>query len=94
MFSFDNSMEKSAVKNLGDQIGYGNMMHLAQQCWREKEEKEFGFSGGEFAYGPCVALTVPCGCESPSKCDWCCGSRWLTKHVKEIKDHTQGLVNE
>ncbi len=77
------SHEKIQVKRLGDAIGYGRMMQCAQECWKEVLQEQ-GFEGGEFAYGPCVGMTVPCGCKS--NCDWCCGSGWLTKHVKQLKD--------
>ena len=74
--------EKEAVRRLGNLIGYGRMMQLAQENWREKLEED-SLGGGEFAYGPCVVFTVPCDCGG--SCDWCCGSQWLTKKVKEIK---------
>lgn len=82
--------EKEIVKNIGEKIGYGRMMQLAQELWREKLEKEQpSLVGGEFAYGPCVSMTVPCECERTEEnphCDWCCGSGWLTEKVKKIKD--------
>jgi hypothetical protein len=28
-------MEKELVRELGKQIGYGNMMYLASECWEE-----------------------------------------------------------
>ncbi len=28
-------MEKELVRKLGQQIGYGNMMQLASECWEE-----------------------------------------------------------
>ena len=31
--------EKEAVRQLGGTIGYGNMMHLASDCWRELMEE-------------------------------------------------------
>ena len=76
-------LEKAAVQQLGDQIGYGRMMQLAQECLRDNLTDQ-GLEGGEFAYGPCVTFTVPCGCNG--SCDWCYGSKWLTKSVKKIKD--------
>lgn len=79
------SNEREAVRSLGDNIGYGNMMDLAQECWRDVLASD-NLAGGEFAIGPCVSMTVPCGCDSAKDCDWCCGSRWLTKHVKRMKD--------
>lgn len=75
--------EEAAAKKLGDEIGYGRMMQLAQKIWRQSLVTQ-GLEGGEFAYGPCVALTVPCGCKGG--CDWCEGSMWLTKKVKKLKD--------
>lgn len=49
------SAEKEAVRELGARIGYGNMMHLAQECWRELLITQ-GLEGGEFSLGPCVSL--------------------------------------
>lgn len=80
------NMTRREIKKVGDQFGYGLLMHEAQNLWRESLIENDFPSGGEFAVGPCVALTVPCGCEHPHECDWCCGCGWLTKHVKEIKD--------
>lgn len=76
-------LEKAQVFKIGDNIGYGRLMQLAEICWRERL-KEQGFEGGEFRSGPCASLTVPCGCGS--SCDWCEGCGWLTPHVKAIKD--------
>lgn len=78
---------------LGDLIGYGRLMHLAQQCWRKKLAKD-GLEGGEFATGPCVAFIVPCphpenGKDADGHCDWCCGSGWVTKRVLQAIEATQ-----
>lgn len=72
--------EIEVIRSLGEQIGFGNMMDLASRIWAED------VSGGAFVVGPAKALTVECGCESPKGCDWCCGTGWLTKHVKSVKD--------
>ena len=71
--------EEAAVQELGEMIGYGRIMQLAQEIWRKK-----GIPGGEFAIGPCVGLTVPCGCNG--SCDWCNGAGWVTPKVKAFKD--------
>ena len=76
---------KAQVRRLGADIGYGNMMVLARDCWRESLAAKDYPLGGEHSVGPCVALTVPCDCRD-GMCDWCCGSGWLTKRVKEAKD--------
>ncbi len=81
-----NANEKEFIKNVGDKMGYGRIMQLAQECWSDILKEE-GFAGGEFRIGPCVAMTVSCGCKTG--CDWCGGSRWLTEHVKTIKDKEQ-----
>jgi len=89
LFSLDNSTEREAVRRLAEDggVGYGNMMKLARDLWRELLVKNHPEAeGGEFAVGPCVAMTVPCGCKVPHKCDWCCGSGWLTERVKQAKD--------
>lgn len=68
------------------QIGYGRLMQISQKLWREKLIADGMSPGGEFAYGPCVAMTVPCGCRIQSQCAWCCGSGWLTQRVKAAKE--------
>ncbi len=75
--------EKKFIKQVGERIGYGRIMQIGQELWREQLE-EMGLAGGEFASGPCVASTVPCGCKD--SCGWCCGAGWLTEHVKAVKD--------
>jgi len=83
--------EKIKVKELGSQIGYGRIMHLCEELWRESLLQKDLPPGGEFTIGPCAAAMVPCGCETPAYCDWCCGTRKLTKHVKIVKDRVQGI---
>ncbi len=65
-------------------FGYGATMQLASDQWGIKLAT-IGATGGELRVGPCVAQTVECGCDVPHQCEWCCGSQWLTKHVKAIK---------
>lgn len=44
-----------AVKELGDRIGYGNLMSIASAAWGKKLREEHNMpSGGEFSCGPCV----------------------------------------
>lgn len=74
------------VRDLGRIVGFGNMMDLARQCWREELEDKGYFVGGEFAVGPCVAMTERCICGGKGNCDWCCGCGWLTKHVKRLAE--------
>jgi len=80
--------ENEVIKLIGETMGYGRIMQLGQKFWREQLEEQ-GLGGGEFASGPCVSLTVPCGCSS-GRCDWCCGAGWLTEHVKAVKDKMDG----
>lgn len=79
--------DKDDVRELGDQIGFGNMMHLASECWRESLAK-IDLAGGEFIVGPCVSQTVPCICvdndDRASGCGCCSGCGWLTKTVKRM----------
>lgn len=83
-WSMQGEAEKEIIKREGDKMGYGRMMQLAQECWREYLIEQDYPAGGEFAYGPCVGGTTACGCSGG--CDWCAGSGWLTTHVKRIKD--------
>jgi len=89
------SPDKEAVRQLGDQIGYGNMMFLAEECWHEKLERASYGPGGEFAVGPCATFMVPCPHLKKTKayakthgwldpaghCDWCCGAGRVTRKV-------------
>ena len=75
---------KREVIALGERIGYGNMMSLAQEAWREKLIAKGMPEGGEFVTGPCAFFTVPCVCEQAHKCDWCHGCGWLVKEVRDL----------
>ena len=81
-------VEKRIVQEVASQLGYGHLMSLASSLWREKLKKD-NLEGGEFTVGPCTSQTVPCQCKQPAQCDWCCGSQWLTKKVKEIKEQIE-----
>jgi len=70
----------AVLKQLCDMYGYGWVMQEASNLWLEINPV------GALLVGTCKGLTEPCGCDEPHKCDWCCGSGWLTKHVKLIKD--------
>lgn len=78
--------EENAVRQLGDLIGYGRTMQLAEKLWRRKLQTS-GLEGGEHTTGPCAALMVPCPHPEQSEnehCDWCCGSGRLTKRVAQL----------
>ena len=81
--------EEQLVRRLGDAIGYGRVMQLAEQLWREKLKPD-GLEGGEHTTGPCADSMVPC--PHPVKdrnghCEICCGSGRVTKWVR---DHLAG----
>lgn len=78
------------VRELGERIGYGNMMHLTRDEWRTSLLKA-DHAGGEFAVGCCVALTALCGCTYP--CDWCNGCGWVTPKVAALRDTLKRLEN-
>ena len=73
--------EKGLVRELGHIIGFGNMMGLAQECWKELGVPE----SGVFAIGPCLGFTEPCGCADPRECGICAGTGWVTKGVAHAK---------
>ena len=78
--------EAQSVREIGQRIGYGRVMQLAQMLWRHYLEDMHAAPGGETVVGPCAMSTVPCGCQRPRDCDWCCGCGWLTPLVKKVKD--------
>lgn len=76
--------EEVMVVRLGNQIGYGRMMQLAEQAWRKLLATKYpGTEGGEHSVGPCVSALVPCPCKNPVKCDWCCGAGRVTERVAQ-----------
>lgn len=78
----------TGVSKLGEEFGYGAMMYSASELWGKMLNEKWKISGGEFVVGPCKSAIVECGCKRQSKCEWCCGTGWLTKHVKKLKDKT------
>ena len=73
--------ERKLVQQLGDKIGYGQLMHLASEIWQE------GSPEGAFTVGPVAFVMVPCDHpKDGSVCMWCCGTGMLTRHVKNVKD--------
>lgn len=83
------TIEESKIAALCDAVGYGRVMHEASRLWRTLSVAD-GHPGGEFVVGPCAAETAPCPHpETPppgiaSRCDWCCGSGWVTKRVLAV----------
>lgn len=80
--------EEELMRELGNRIGYGRTMQLAQQEWRAKLVKE-GHAGGEHTVGCCATFAVVCGCNyirnNPGHCEWCCGAGWVTRRVREAQ---------
>lgn len=79
-----NSREESLVRTLGDEIGYGRLMQLAEQLWRAKAASQGLPPGGEITNGPCAAFMVPCPHtvkDANGHCEICCGCGRVTKWV-------------
>lgn len=78
--------EETAVQKLGEKIGYGRVMQLAELLWSKK------VPGGAHSVGPCLRSLVPCLCDYPVICDWCEGSGRVTKRVMQaMKEATKVL---
>lgn len=78
--------EKELIRTLGDKMGYGRIMRLCEEIWREKDIVA-GRKGGEHTVGPCGFFMVPC--PHPVKneaghCDICCGAGRITKGVAAL----------
>ena len=82
------------IDELGQEYGFGYLMRLASELWKVNLRIAGQSTGGAFEVGPAAALTVECGCGSPSDCEWCCGTGWLTGKVKEVKDKENWFVLE
>ena len=48
----------TAVKRLGDQIGYGYLMHITSALWRRSLTKEYGEKVAEGAFIPTLKMLV------------------------------------
>lgn len=89
--------EERIAREMGAQIGFGRMMQLGQQLWREQLIAGGLPGGGEFSIGPCVAFMVPCQCvedanpelDANGHCEWCCGSHQVTQRVRDAQPKSQ-----
>lgn len=80
--------QKSTVEMIGDDIGYGRLMQLAEQIWKEKAES----SGGEHTVGPCAFFMTPCKHwikDDNGHCEICCGAGRVTKGVARYMEATK-----
>ena len=77
--------EAADVRALGERIGYGRMMQLAEQEWN-RSAISIGTPGGELTVGPCAGMLVPCVCDREivrdEHCEWCCGTKRVTERVR------------
>lgn len=72
-------LDAQTVRILGRGMGYGRLMQVAEEQWRD-----VAGDGSEFTVGPCAALLVPCLCASAHRsepCRWCEGARRVTQRV-------------
>jgi hypothetical protein len=72
--------ERVLVEELGQQIGYGRLMQLAERIWDWKQP------GAAHSVGPCTSMLVPCphpksDQDANGHCPWCCGSGRVTRRV-------------
>lgn len=78
-----NAEESVLVRKIGDAIGYGRLMQLAEEIWSQKA-KEQHIDGSEHTVGPCAGNMVPCSHavkDDNGHCEICCGSGRITKWV-------------
>jgi hypothetical protein len=83
--------EERLVRILGDSIGYGRMMQLAERLWNERLVADGFPDGGAHSAYCCGVFLVPCpACpEEDQSCDWCCGAGRVTERVAQaIKEAT------
>lgn len=87
-----------AVRELGDRIGYGATMQIAEAIWESKHP------GTAHSVGCCTSFLVPCKHPAArrlrvelesgevvmragvSTCDWCCGSGRVTQRVRRAQE--------
>lgn len=82
--------DREAVRRLGEAIGYGNLMQLAEALWGEALTAQGCGAGGAHSVGPCVGGLVPCPCDDRVSCDWCCGAGRVTERVASAMRRERG----
>lgn len=78
--------ERIDVARLGNRIGYGRLMSLASEMWRETLSEQ-GMQGSEFTVGPCEIFMVKCGHlvkDRNGHCDLCCGAGLISKGIAAL----------
>lgn len=88
--------ETMLVASVGNRIGFGRVMQLCEQVWREKEARVDGVGGGEYTVGPCAVSLVPCGCSTRPVdwCAWCVAVGRVTKLVREAQERMPRAEDE
>lgn len=81
------------VRLAGQAIGFGRIMQLCEQFWRESLE-ESGTPGTELTTGPCASSMVPCPAIHDPHCDWCCGTGRVTERVAQAIQEQSGPPSE
>lgn len=79
--------EEDVIRQLGEMIGYGRIMQLAERIWNQKSP------GGAHSVGPCGAFLVPCPHikrDIYASCEWCCGSGRVTEKVRQAMEKERG----
>jgi hypothetical protein len=79
--------ETDAVRALGNRIGYGRLMQLAEDIWHEKARAD-NIPGSELTVGTAGAFLVPCPHPEPDAnghCAWCCGVGRITQRVRQAQ---------
>lgn len=77
--------ERRAVRELAEVIGYGRVMQLCEELWRDNLTAQ-GLQGGEITTGPCASAMVPCRHpvrDANGHCEVCCGAGRVTRWVSD-----------
>lgn len=72
--------ETKAVQELAERSGYGFVMQIASELWKDKD------ATSAISTGPCFGFLVRCphpGSDGDVYCDWCCGSGYVTERVMQ-----------
>ena len=85
----DHYEEIKLVEELGDKIGYGNMMCIASVLWSRKLSNWHGYDLSDGAFVPTLLDFIKDEYKAPTLKDLAIEQGWVDKYYKECNPHVK-----